>query len=251
MCAARSSVVSELPGGLSQLLKYCARWFHGAGEGKPDLRHGITIQLGGETVLVHGSIGMLTQDERAHKHSLHAKGATGVKICAMCKNVLKPDSKLLPDRANNYLVPGTCVDVAKFDFHDNDSLLGVQQLLKQCADETPGALDNLQIDLGFVYEPEGLLQDFSLGISLADAFCWDWMHCYMIDGTFVRETTALLQNLEPHGFGPEQFFEYCQSWQWPKSYGHARDICKSGDEPSGTASEFVSMAPVLDSFLAQ
>ena len=82
--AIRSSVVDNISGGISYVMRMALKKFFGAPDGA-DLRNGVHIKIGGELHLVHGSLGILIHDERAHKFSLHAKGASGKKPCTLCK----------------------------------------------------------------------------------------------------------------------------------------------------------------------
>eukprot|EP00959_Pyramimonas_sp_CCMP1952_P396948 8317272-Pyramimonas_sp.AAC.1 len=63
----------------------------------PDIRKGVTITLGGPPVLIHGDPGSLFEDERAHTYMTMCKGASGIKPCVLCRNVVRVQSNLLPD----------------------------------------------------------------------------------------------------------------------------------------------------------
>eukprot|EP00959_Pyramimonas_sp_CCMP1952_P134148 2806442-Pyramimonas_sp.AAC.1 len=74
-----------------------------------------------EVVVVHGQLQIMIQDERAHKFVLQVKGAAGIKPCMLCKNVVNPNSDLLPD-PTGWLIPAHCVDPSKFDLYTTEEI---------------------------------------------------------------------------------------------------------------------------------
>eukprot|EP00959_Pyramimonas_sp_CCMP1952_P365217 7648185-Pyramimonas_sp.AAC.1 len=129
----------------------------------------------------------MIQDERARKYVCQVKGATGIKPCMLCKNVVCPRSDLLPD-PTGWLVPAHCVDTSRFDLYTNEEIHGMQRRLRDAAARGEmSELKRLEILYGWCYQEDGILQDPHLQLPLADALAWDWMHCYMVGGLFERE----------------------------------------------------------------
>eukprot|EP00959_Pyramimonas_sp_CCMP1952_P083666 1749345-Pyramimonas_sp.AAC.1 len=71
------------------------------------------------------------------------------------------------------------------------------------------------------------------------------MHCYMVGGTFEREVNAFLECSGRHNLGIDKLQSYAEKWVWPRGYAHAKNVCQ-GRTLNGSASEFVSLAPVLE-----
>eukprot|EP00959_Pyramimonas_sp_CCMP1952_P272422 5695582-Pyramimonas_sp.AAC.1 len=86
-----------------------------------------------------------------------------------------------------------------------------------------------------------------------DIWCWDWMHCYLVNGVAVQEIHDLFQTARDKGLGwPLEFHNYLQSFQWPRGYASASKLSsKQGHMPAGSASEYISAAPVLARFLVE
>ena len=244
-------MVNSLPGGLSEVFKHALKLFFGAPAGK-DLRRGVPFNIGadGEQRLIVGRLGVMIQDERAHKFTFQCKGAGGHKLCCLCKNATDVKSALLPD-PTGFLVSSDVVDVSLFQLHTGSSVRGIQRRLHEVALEggPKTKLTGLQSLLGFNYTPTGALADEELDINLPAVFQWDWMHCYMVGGVFVKETESLLQRLHPHGMGVSALHAYVQHWQWPLGYGHAKKTCHN--KLNGSASELMSLAPILGRFVME
>eukprot|EP00959_Pyramimonas_sp_CCMP1952_P473610 9502025-Pyramimonas_sp.AAC.1 len=250
LTAPTSDTVKCLRGGMSELFKYAVECFT---KGTSDIRKGALLQLPGESAprVVYREIFILVQDERAHKYCTGAMGATGHKICGICRNVVNFKSSLLPC-PNNYLVPSAEVDVRKFEFHSHDGLMGIQKRLKDLHDANEKTkLGKLETLFGYNFIPTGLLQSPDVGIDLSKTWAWDWMHSYFIGGAFPKEVTELLSRLTPFGLGGKEFDEYLQLWSWPGCYAKGSDVCASHADhsPSGDASSMLSCAPVLRKYL--
>eukprot|EP00959_Pyramimonas_sp_CCMP1952_P225738 4720370-Pyramimonas_sp.AAC.1 len=166
-------------------MKHALKYFFNRPNG-PDLRNGVRLLIDGQTYLLHGKVGSMIQDERAHKFILSCKGATGIKPCCLCQNVVKPSSNLLPD-PTGYCIPSTCMDSSRFHLHTHESIRSIQRRLKYIAENEPARLDGLEILLGFSFNAASILQDEDLDLRLPEVVAWDWMHCYMVGGTFERE----------------------------------------------------------------
>ena len=91
-----------------------------------------------------------------------------------------------------------------------------------------------------------------LNMPFVDLLVYDWMHIYFVDGIYCKELAALLELLEPHGFGAAALHGYMQMWVWPECTHHSKDLCKTrGNKhtPNGSASEYLSTAQILRKWL--
>ena len=86
VCGIRTSSTSTMVDGMSQLFKVVIRLFFGRPSGH-DLRDGVSPQIPGENGprLIFAQLGVMVQDERAHKASTQVKGSGGRKFCPFCQ----------------------------------------------------------------------------------------------------------------------------------------------------------------------
>jgi hypothetical protein len=253
--AIQSSTVKQLSGGMSQVFKVLLRLFFGKPDGH-DLRDGVVLPIPGDSShrLIFGSLGLLVQDERAHKEATYMKGASGNKICGLCQNVIRHRCSILPD-PTGFCIPATCFEMDKIVPQTDATIKAIQRRLRAvAASGTHAELEKVQRDLGYVFSPDGFLQDTDLDINLVSAFMWDWMHVYVSDGVFSSELKELMCCLGRAGLGGNSFNTYLQHWVWPKGYASADKLCSpsassTDHSPSGSASEMLSVAPVLAKYL--
>eukprot|EP00959_Pyramimonas_sp_CCMP1952_P466998 9490855-Pyramimonas_sp.AAC.1 len=81
-------------------------------------------------------------------------GATGIKLCALCQNVVSFKSKLALGDKTGYTVPSTELDASKFQLRTNASIRSVQDRLAHVeATRGPSARKELETLLGYKYNP--------------------------------------------------------------------------------------------------
>ncbi len=232
-------------------MRYALRLFFGHPTGH-DLRKGLSLKIGDETVFVHGKLSIIIEDERGHKFVVSAKGAAGIKSCILCQNVVKLTSDLLPD-PTNFLVSSTCLDVRRFVPHTKGSIQGIFSRLKAMVEDplvSKAAVEREQVLLGFTYIPETLVSDPHLDIDIPGTLQWDWMHCYLVNGLFQREVSEFASRLKGHSLGADRIHDYLQSWNWPRGYVDAKS-CFAKHKLTGSASQCISLAPVLERYLIE
>ena len=134
----------------------------------------------------------------------------------------------------------------------------MQRRLHQLALHDPGELGLKEQDFGYKYNPHSWLQDPGLDVQAIKVFAFDWMHCWVEGGVWDVELCALMGKLAPHGYGGRHLHAYLQRFQWPKGYASGRWVCKGSVQeraqprevpPNGSASEMVSVAPVVAKWL--
>lgn len=251
-CAAciRSSTVNKLQGGIAQVYRKLLKIFFG----KPnyhDFRNGVSFQTMNGNKLMFATLRMFLHDEAAGKEVALCKGANGVKECILCQTTIKWKSTLLPFPG---LIPSTSLDVDRFVLQTNESVRRIARRLQDAADTNSGELKNLEKLLGFTANPESILLDNELALDLIDVWSWDWLHCYCQGGVFVHEVNAFVWRLWEHGFGIDKLDAYLQAFVWPRSMPSALKICRTTsnelrDDLNGSASEFLSLAPVLAHYI--
>ena len=247
----RTSVVKRVQDGMSQVYKRLLKLFFGRPSGH-DLRNGVVFQLpSGQCKLLHASMKMFTQDESAGKDVLCAYGASGVKECFMCKTTIKHTSTLLPHPG---LLPSTCIDPAQFVLSTTSSLRKIAKRLHSAMVAGDPNLAELEKTHGFHAASGSLLLDEDLDIDIMGVWCWDWMHVYLQGGVLVNEVAAFLERAGGHGLGIATLDAYLARFQWPKRMPSATSICRDTKNelratPNGSASEYLSLVPVLEKFL--
>eukprot|EP00959_Pyramimonas_sp_CCMP1952_P206349 4315766-Pyramimonas_sp.AAC.1 len=201
----RADVADALEGGMAELFAHILRFFFGRPNGF-DLREGVEFKIPGEASprILTGKLECIIQDERAFKFATGVKGMGGHKLCGCCQNAASWWSNWLPD-PTGFLVSSTCFDINQFEPHTDASVIGMQSRLAEVAAlGEPSKLEELEIAFGYKYSSTSWLQDINLvSLGLMSAWCWDWMHCYLIDGVYVAELRCLLERLKPHGLGSE------------------------------------------------
>ena len=147
----RSTIIQELPGGMSHWTRLLlTEWFFN--NERTNLQTaGVIVNLDGEdsgTLLV-AHLKCVIADEKALKELIGCKGASGTKLCSLCKNIVSFKSKLDKHDATGYLVSSLCVDTGKFDLHTDRSILNiVHRLRDESVRVGPTPFAELQCNLG-------------------------------------------------------------------------------------------------------
>jgi hypothetical protein len=124
----RSPICSDVEGGLSTAFKKSMQDFFGPVHNF--LRSGVTVQTcTGSTFLLFAELGATLTDESADKDMYNVKGASGMKPCRLCKNVLLTRLGIMQNN-DPYFVDLQCIDPTRFDEHDNDSVWESVDLLR-------------------------------------------------------------------------------------------------------------------------
>ena len=195
MTCCRSTEVARLSGGVSTLYKHGLRGFFGDGgeSGTPQHNADAGVMLdfgdGSEPVLVRMRLACLVADALGIKEATGWKGASGLKPCLKCTNVILAKSKTAMDAPA--VLPGgllrsTSLDVDHF-VPSTDTI--VHGILRRLAEESAagGNLETLSKNLGWNFSADSWGTDVSLPRPLVSAVHFDWMHCYFIAGVFTVE----------------------------------------------------------------
>jgi hypothetical protein len=251
----RSTVVSQVKGGLSSAFRALMRLFFGNPHNFAT--SGITLPCN-PGVLVFARLGACLADEAAIKHTWSVKGASGSKPCMLCKNVVEARTGVASLDPTGYLVDIGCFDVALFDEHSDETLWEACDLLQaRSGSGTKKAFAALEQSLGVVHEPEGILLDRSLRsfVCPASSTVWDWMHVFLVHGLFQLEAHLLFGRLKDAcGWGFPEVAAYMATWHWPSHVKERPDDVfnarrASAGNNAGTfkagASEILRLYPVM------
>ena len=180
-------------------------------------------------------------DEAALKVGIDCKGASGLRPCAMCKNVMLKGSDVASRDASGYLVEMTTTDIDRFDWCSDQDMFDATDLLQRSMPGMGvGAFKALQMSSGLNFNPRGVLADVPLRPFSRPASSWTWdpMHCMFSNGIVSFEVHLLLQHMRrdtPFGWGDIEAF--CKSdWRFPnyiKNKGRAvHEVFKKSREES-------------------
>ena len=140
--------------------------------------------------------GFIIADEAALKQVFEPKGASGLRMCFLCKNAIQERSQLAEHDRTGFLVGHAEHDLAKYSLRTDESLWN--DLARRHATMRVGAFDLRQKALGVNFAPHGVLFDASLRrhVGPVTGTMWDWLHTYLVGGVFVTEMKELMRELK-------------------------------------------------------
>jgi hypothetical protein len=262
----RSSTVSDIDAGISQVMAAALKLFFGALQ--TDMSTGGCVLVGadGTQLRIFADLWMVLQDGGAHKLLWHCKGDAGTKMCMLCKELLAEDSGEKDDDDVPIIVCKE-ISVDNLDFATDDDIRGtVDRLAARHGTMGVGQYNLLQQAVGFNNEPFGILRDESLRriVKPASQYCHDWMHAVMVGGVMNVVMFLLLASLAAAGMNDiyNTLHGYCDRWHWPKFRSHGtavRDLFLKKRETANNkaktfkalASELLSLYPLLAVFVTR
>ena len=263
VCAVRSTTRKRMSAGLSGLFAAILQTFFA--DGGPDMSlAGINVELFDHRH-VHIWIALQTvlADESATHGSLGCKGASGFKICCQCKNTFHARYVADPDalRAAGGVLH-TCADISMVALQTDESIWAIiDRLRAQKSLMGRGEFQELQLRLGWNHVEGGLLQQEPLRRTLKPYtnVSYDFMHILFVNGCFNLHCGLFFHAIKPFGITNQGIDEYVSQWKWPGSFDKisGRDAfsdarfksCKGGKPLSVSASEGLSLTPVLALFV--
>lgn len=256
----RMNQVHDVLGGWSRMLAEIMRHMFCKAESFIDV--GVSLALR-EPTLMFARLGVVIADEAALKMMIDAKGASGLRPCPLCKNVVMKGSGLATHDPTNYLVELTCCDPGRFDRATDRDLFDAMSLLKEArATSTKKHFSELQRSVGFNYNEFGILSDVSLLplVRPATTLRFDPMHCVLSNGVASVEVHLFLQRCNAElGLRFHHFETFCKaSWTFPRNFrekGAAiHQVFNASRERASTetfkasASELLTVLPLLVHF---
>ena len=182
LATVRSSICNKLDGGLSTVVRELLERY----VFNPDRFHlaqaGVLLPFGRNPVPFHASFGWTLADEKALKQLWCCFGASGVRCCPLCSNVVSKRTFL---REVPGLVCITCLDVAQMRLHTPGTLRGVLARLGEAYNTYSNtAYANLEKINGWHWQPTSLLSSPTLKLDGIDQMMFDWNHIYLCKGIF-------------------------------------------------------------------
>lgn len=168
----RSSIVKQVPGGLSNIVKKLLQSWDDARQGLP-----INFPKKGRQI-ISLQLSACVMDEAAMRDMWQFKGASGRKPCGFCKNVI---SKFVASQIEgSHFVGIDCSQIKScFLVTDEEIWEAHDHLASIHGTVTKKEFENMQSNLGLNYNSAGLLSDASLRQWVfPTSACYDVLHCF-------------------------------------------------------------------------
>lgn len=250
--AVRSSVVSEIPGGVSGIMKLVLhKFFPADGSG---LQRGILLVNRDRQHLLRACFGGFMADEKGLKEVFSYKGASGSKPCMTCSNVVRISDKTALEGSS--LVDLSCSDRSLFRRHTKQTVLGIVERLRAGKETmTRTQYSKLEQAFGVTFEPRGVLADHhcQLLVDPVAHYYRDWMHTVASGGVLSTEMAMFVNRLVELGYQHTMLCRWAMKFHLPKARGKVDpewfSSSRVGNDHCATfASEQLSMLPLLLSF---
>jgi len=210
--------------------------------------------------VVFWRIGRVLADEEGLKSLYNSKGASGIKQCTLCSNVVSMSSNLSAEG----IVCIARTNPANFQLHSDSDVWRSVDRVHAAAEAvsagtmTKGAFEDLQKATGFTHCSAGVLLDVGLRRHLlpVTTFRYDWMHVFLSHGVLNHELHNLLTVARRlHRVGFKQLDEFSRAgWKWPASGKKLQDFFSEGRERASSdsfkamASEVLVVYPLVRQF---
>jgi len=259
LCICRSSLVSKLQAGVSQIFAAILKIIF-CGDFNPSV--GLTLKgPDGQHQKLFLSFGGMLQDGAANKFAWSIKGDAGSRFCILCKNLFAKTSLIMQD--GEEILTSSMHKAHGLKFASNQDIKSsIARLQRKKLEYTAEAFKDWEQACGFVYQEKSLLLDPDLQhvLNPANNFVHDWMHAILANGIMATILTLLLKTLEESKEfdAHDTFGNYLQKWTFPKALKlqphslFSKKRKKSNQEANtfkATASEFLGMYAILSFFM--
>ena len=258
----RSKSTDDLDGTVCALTRLVLMRFFDP-NGHDSRRAGVTLRLrDGTRVHIYADFGMLLADEVAIKEMLGCKGHAGTKPCFFCANcVLHRQARAEQAwwERNPYFKSIAEMDLSVFVPHTDQSLReSVRRLHAAKPVMTKAEFGQLEQQYGWVYHEHDVLLDDHLQLNAIATTMWDWSHTYVANGVADVEFGDFMYVMRRTQTTYKELGRYVSSWTFPRQYSGINRLFKSQKKMKTyyknkafgcTASEFLTLAPVLASYL--
>ena len=253
LVVAKTEALEDIDGGMTTIFSRVVTSFFGQTE-----RFSCRVYYGAGVYidLTFGLHAVLT-DESAQASCLSTKGASGLKPCPFCANVVSYTSKLA-EHSPTLVVWGEH-NAARLRLHTDQNLRDIWVALEACP---PKQRKQLEKDTGFKYHPEAALAKCPAFKPMSQAVD-DSMHTFAAsNGTCCSELIDLIGVIEEHkdatGVSEETLIRFCthRDWHWPvaatprNTWFTARimETSKTAGYYRGSASAVLSLVTIVAHF---
>ena len=257
----RSTVLNKVDGGVSCALRMMLRAMLLQDGG--NFVDGVVLHLDAGPTMFFAQFRSHLGDEAALSRGLSCKGASGMRPCIRCANLLNKDYSV----TSPGVVEIDCFDeekiVANTDaevFRQFDLLIAAEGVVGKAE------LERRQMAAGITIAKQGLLADVELRplVGPITSHTYDWMHTYLSNGICSVELYNFVKVCKDNGFRDifPQMEEYCKSaWCFPHEHASAGKqvhtmFCKeraaaSKEHWRSSASETLTGYPLIRHFAEQ
>ena len=211
----RSSVAHDVKGGMSAVVAQLVQDVF-VGPGGLDEGALIFSECGRGSSRLKASMGRFLFDEAAMKATFSVKGASGIKPCMVCKNVLmKAHPALLH---NQYFVDITTHELEKLDLNTNNDLWETfDNLIVQQNNLTKTNFEELQKASGMTFVNIGILSPCMRHlVEPVEMTTFDSMHTYFQGGVAGVEIHLCLETLQSHSISFAMIRSFAEAgWREP------------------------------------
>ena len=217
----RSEFVKGVLGDISGVMAAIVDMFFDA-HGHDLLNAGFSVQLhSGSWVRLFLRLDMIIADEAALHMIFMNKGASGLKPCPLCMNVV--NQKTARTIADRDAVDHCCADASRLQLHTRRTVNAALSHLRRMAPPATSRADfaELQTRLGWNHVPRSLLDDARRLVIChpCDRLLFDWMHVFFVAGVFNVHVGRLMATLKNHNITYRTLHEYVAQWSWPGLVG--------------------------------
>jgi len=250
--------MAKVKGGIAALAKAFVKLFFNPDEGGLNFeRTGVLLPTsGGDRAHVRATFGAWLADEKAIKEIVCCKGASGIKACVSCKNVV---NRTTPE-AGDYLVHISEPQTDRFDSNEPQDLTNMVCELQAKYGAVPKSeFAFLEKAFGLCYVPEGILFDEYTRnvVQFPRSIFWDWMHCLLASGGVAQyECNQFARALTRAGISLKQIDDFCSNIAVPEArsklgntFFSDRVVNKNDAHMRAFASEMLSVISQLGIFV--
>ena len=213
---------------------------------------GVLVSLNGKEFEFRAGYGGFIQDEKSHKETISLKGASGLKCCGKCMNVLNT----VPPSPVHYFVGCGEVDRSRFIYHTVETYIAIADRLEASKTELgKGAFEELETRVGFTYNKRGILWNKTLRrqLRMPLTLIYDWMHSYLASGGIAQyECNWFVLEAAKYGFTRQGFDTFAElvffrknTRKLTKTFFRERIVKPSKDKPRPHAKCFASEVMVV------
>ena len=224
--------------------------------------HGIMLPLSAGPTLLFAKLGVHLGDEAALSSLLCCKGASGIRPCTKCANVVKRDSGLAA--RSHRVVEVTCFEPVRFVRTDDNYVWSMHDRLAAMQENvTVGEFEKHQRAYGLSLNNDGVVADRELRAYVlpVTSMYFDWQHTFLSNGVASQEIHCFLDACKTRGCRDVWTLlgDFCRAnWSFPRHH-HARGAAifrifnksrekASGDHWKSSASELLTAYPLVRRF---
>ena len=213
--------MKSIPDNVSAVYHKLVALFFDATGGRDISLSGCQVTLAnGRSMTIFADIAVAIADEAALHAMYGCKGSSGLRPCLLCVNVYNPmyGSEIVERDPSRTSVCQSCSDIDLCKRASTDVLQAVATKLKSShATLGVGAFKELEIRLGWKFQPHGVMYDekFKYRLCPSKILVFDWMHILFVGGVFNNHGGLLLRSLRTLKISPERVGNYVKMWHWP------------------------------------